>query len=234
MRHVIYKVAKGILVQSIIILSLLTLSVIQSCSGNVYDEPPHRLVDHLVKGMMAYKIPDTMQIEHSYNAIASITKALNDRVLFHRIDSTDFIKEEIRVSSRVKVTLIDPSGNKNFDITALNTEEQLVDDSTNTVWRWNIKPKRGGESELVLRATVKILDRLGENYKDIDVFEKTIKVKASAFVQTKQFVSDNWKWLMTACVIPLIIWGYKKLSARKNGAAKRPLIGFGRQTGKDQ
>jgi hypothetical protein len=169
--------------------------------------------DQLVKGLIAYKIPDSMGIYNNYKANVSITKAINDSILFRGSDENNFYyeKEEIEISSRVKVKLFDPEPKKNFEITALSTEEQLVDDSSNTVWNWNIKPIRSGENVIILRATVKILDRLGENYKDIRVFEKKIKVKASFLLTSKQFIEDYWQYLTTAIFIPLFIIGYNKI-----------------------
>ena len=175
-------------------------------------------LDELVKGKIAYEVPDTMNMGENYKATVIITKAMNDSVLFQDFDTSDFQREEIKVSSLVKVLLIDPT-EESFNITALNTAEQLVDDSTNTVWKWNITPKRGGDNELVLRVTAKILNQLGENYKDVKVFEKTIKVNAPVLTRIKQFVGDYWQWLSTAVVIPLIVWGYKTLSNRRKKIA---------------
>lgn len=191
--------------------------------------PAGSRIDGLVKGKVAYSVPDTMEIEKNYRGTVSISKALNDSILFQDLDSTQFDDEEIKISSRVKVILMDPTGNKNFDIVALNTEEQLVDEISNTVWMWNITPVKAGNNELVIRATVKILDGLGENYKDIRVFERRIKVNASLVVITKQFVVDYWQFLSTAIFIPLIVWGYKKFNERKKDSDVSRPIGFKRK-----
>lgn len=182
--------------------------------------------DQLVKGLIGYNIEDTMEIGKDYYAKVSITKSFNRSVLYHGLDSNDFHINEISISSRVKAMLLDPSGNKNFDIVALNTEEQIVDDSMNTIWNWNVRPIRAGGNDLILRVTVRILDRLGDNYRDIDVFYKTIKVEASFAFTAKQFISDYWQWLSTACIIPMIIWGYKNFKSRKKKMEYPRPIGF--------
>jgi len=176
-------------------------------------------LDQLVKGKIAYEVPDTMNVGKNYNATVIITKAMNDSILFENFHQGNFQKEEIKVTTRVKVVLIDPTEN-NFDITSLNTLEQLVDDTTNTVWKWNITPKRGGDNVLVLRVTVKVLDQLGENYKDIRVFEKTIKVYTPILTRLRHFIGNYWQWLSTVIVIPLGIWGYKILSNRRKKNAE--------------
>ena len=187
-----------------------------SCS---YDSENY-LLYKLVKGKIAYEIPDTMDMGKNYKATVIVTKAMNDSILFQNFNPRYYYREKIKVSSIVNVFLIDPTEN-NFNITSLSTAEQLVDDSTNTVWKWNITPKRSGNNELVLRVTAKVFDRLGENYKDIKVFEKTIKVNAPILTRIKQFVSENWKWLSTVIVIPLILWVRRTLLKRKQKNAEQ-------------
>ena len=187
----------------------------------------HLNIEQIVRGKIAYKIPDTMEIAKSHRATVSVSKALNDSILFQNIDNTGFIVENIRVSSRVRMTLIDPTGDQNFQVKPLGTVEQPVYDSTSTIWNWNVIPNRSGQNELVLRATVKILDDLGESYKDIPVFEKSIKVNASITVVAKQFIGDYWQFLSTTIIIPLIVWIYDRFSRReKYGTRERNQIGF--------
>jgi len=181
------------------------------------------ILDKLVKGKIAYEVPDTMNVGKNYKATVIITKAMNYSILFQDIYQGNFQIEEIKVSSVVKVDLIDPTEN-NFKVTSLNSVEQLVDENMNTVWKWNITPIRGGDNELILRVTVKVLDRLGEAYKDIRVFEKTIKVNVTFIESIKIFIVDYWKYLVpitTVIVIPLVIWGYKKLSNRRKKNAEQ-------------
>ena len=135
----------------------------------VFDEPKYQ---SLVRGKIAYNVKDSMKVGSQYKAVVGITKALNDSILFLNLDSTKFKVEEIKISSRVRVTLLDPSNNKNFNIVALNTEEQLVDTASNTIWSWNINPLQSGKNTLILRANVKVFSDLGETSKDITVFKK--------------------------------------------------------------
>jgi len=177
-------------------------------------------IDQLIKGKIAYEIPAAMNIDSSYRAIVTITKAQNNAILFSGLDSTGFYKDSIKISSRVKVSLIDPSGDKSFRIVALNTEEQLVDDSTNTVWQWNVAPLRSGNNEIILRVTAKVIDRIGENYRDIQVYNRSIQIQASFFSKVKQFWLDYWQWIITACMIPIIRSIYNKIFAKKKREAK--------------
>ena len=185
------------------------------------------ILDEIVEGIIAYEIPNSMTIGNNYKATAIISKAINDSIIFQEFNSQYFQREEIKISSIVNVFLIDPTEN-NFNITSLNTIEQLVDDSTNTVWNWYVTPKRSGDNKLALRVTVKILNRLGENYKDIKVFEKSIIVNAPILSRIKQFITDYWQWLSTVIFIPLSIWVSKILFThrKKIDDRKRKQIGF--------
>ena len=196
----------------------LSKMVFMSPSGNRKD-----IVDRLVQGRIAYHIPDTMDVGNTYKAVATVSKSESDKILFQNIDRSGFKAEVIKISSRVKMVLIDPTEDKNFKITPLNTEEQLVYNSTNSIWKWNIIPVRSGENELILRTTVKVLDELGENLKDIPVFEKKITVNASMSFITKQFIGDYWQWLSTTIIIPFILFVYHRINKKKRSNRK---IGF--------
>jgi len=173
------------------------------------------VIDGIVKGKIGYDIPETMNVGKNYNAIVTVSKSQNDSILFKNLEEVNFKREQISISSRVKIVLLDPINGKNFTITPLNTEEQLVDAKTNTVWRWNIEPKKVGENHLILRTTVKIKDRLGENYRDVEVFEKSITVEITIAKRISLFFGAYWQFLLSVIILPFGIWVYKKLKAQK-------------------
>ena len=189
-------------------------------------QKPEDTIDRLVMGKIAYDIPDTMKLEQDYRAVVSITQAQNDSVLLDGLNSSDFEIKQITISSRVKASLIDPT-KINFDINPLSTEEQLVDDSSNTTWRWNIKPKISGKNILLLKVSIKIKNRLGETPKDILVFEKPFFVESSVTTQAKNIFSEYWQWFTTVLFIPLfLLFRNSFLTRQKNKKNKREPIGF--------
>jgi hypothetical protein len=203
------------------------------------DQLPNRIphsekpsIDRIVKAKIAYDIPGTMQVEKAVRAVVSITKSLNDSVLFQGLGPATFHSSDIKVSSRVKATMIDPTGEKKFSIVPLNSEEQFVDDSTNTIWRWNITPLVSGDNVLMLLVTVKIHDKFGESSKDVIVFERSIKVQTSLVVPVRNFISDHWQWLISVILLPLIVgggkWGVNKYNERRRHRIQNP-IGFKRK-----
>lgn len=219
----------GGFVQLIFILFLL-----QSCGGykaseeSVAVEAPEQSIDsesdvtnaeidvtNLVAGRIAYDLSDSMKIGVQTQVVASITKAQNDSVLFLALDSKAFAKENIMVSSKVKMALIDPSLGNYFQIQALNSEEQFVGISSNTVWRWTVVPLKSGKNPLILRATVTIVSDMGQVPKDIPVFEKQVNVIASPFLTVQQFVEDNWQWFFGSLASPILIWSFRKRFRRR-------------------
>lgn len=163
-------------------------------------------IDDLVIGKMAYDVPSQMKVGNEHNVMVVVTKSSNDAVLFYNIAATDnFIAEPIKVSSKVKVSLIDPSG-VNFVLTPLNTEEQLVSSDCNTVWKWVVIPQKSGDNPLILRITVKVISTFGETSKDIPVFERNVKVQSAPLKSVEIFVRKNWQWLTVSLLIPLLIW----------------------------
>jgi hypothetical protein len=198
---------------------IIIASMFQSCADKKRN--PHDNIDSFVKeellskGKMAYNIPDTMDVGTQAKAIVSITKALDNNILFYGLDYIPLSTEEydttqIIVSSKVKVSLIDPSNDNNFIIHPLNTEEQFVSAKSNTVWAWNITPLRSGENNLLLRVTVSVLSDLGQTQRDIPVFDKLITVKASPLHNIGQFIGDNWQWLLGTIIFPLLVWKYNQ------------------------
>jgi hypothetical protein len=222
--------------QTISILAFVTAIIIFEITSSfdkaLYDMKFMQLDDFLTKGKFGYEIQDTMEMSNNYFCIATITKSSRDSILFSGLHSSEFVKLGVNVSSRVKVNLIDPTGT-NFTITSLNTEEQLVDDSSNTVWEWNVSPIQVGSNKLILKASAKIRDGLGDSYRDIPILKRTVFVRATFVQSVGHFISKYWIYItfgLTVILLPFWKWILNKFKKwreqRKNN--QRP-AGF--QTG---
>lgn len=192
----------------------------QSIDANIDETNTEIDVTNLVAGRIAYDLSDSMKIGVQTQVVASITKAQNDSILFLALDSKAFAKENIMVSSKVKMTLIDPSSGKDFQIQALNSEEQFVGISSNTIWRWTVVPISSGQNTLILRATVFIVSEMGHVPKDIPVFEKQVNVFASPLLTAQQFFENNWQWLIGSSASPFLIWGLRRRFRRQRNIEK--------------
>lgn len=164
----------------------------------------------LVPGTLAFKVPEEMRVGQRYDAFFRIIQQEGEAVLFEDIDSAGYTIKVIKVGSRMKATLYDPSNGRNFEITTRSSEEQKVSAASVTVWRWHIQPLRKGTHTLIAKVSVKVFDEVGEAYRDIPVYEGEITVTGSPGYTFSTFFSKHWQWLFGTLFIPLFIWLYKK------------------------
>jgi hypothetical protein len=122
------------------------------------------------------------------------------------------IVESLAVGTVMKARL---SG-ENFEILALNEEEQIVAGDTYTEWAWDVKALKSGKQNLNLTITVKVIvDGFGEKARDIPVITRGVDVQVDPVHVLSTFVGENWKWLWTALLVPLAGWGWKYYSKEK-------------------
>ncbi|WP_449438230.1 hypothetical protein [Pedobacter steynii] len=192
-----------------------SLVSIQTPQASVRDSVQQ--VDRLPIGKIVFSVPDTMQVGKNYQAISSITASLADSILFMNIDTNinqPKGKQMIKVSPRMVIRLIDPSG-ENFIVQALTSEEQIISSRSNTIWRWNLKPVNDGANMLMLNVSVILNDQDGSGRKDMTVYEKTINVEASYARSVSTFFSGNWQWILSSIFFPLIIFWYREGKKKK-------------------
>lgn len=167
------------------------------------------------KGWIAYSIPMEMKVAKSYSVKVRISKRTNGQNKSDLIlGSQDAINnknlpsiatiEDVKVSGEMLAELRGDADA--FDIKALSTEIQNIDNESYTEWEWVVTPKKSGYSPLKLVIKVKELN------KDIVVFNKDIQVKKNVSVSIQGFFDKYWQWLMTTIIIPIFIyfWNRKK------------------------
>jgi len=125
-------------------------------------------------GQLEYEIPDLMENGKQYQCKVRIggEEVAMD---FLKISSKS-VHSNIQVSDEMMVKLIDPSGGESFDITELNSEWQGIFTNQFTEWNFNVRPKKSGRFEMLLRISIKSQGRV----KDINVVQKEVLVSASA------------------------------------------------------
>jgi hypothetical protein len=97
-----------------------------------------------------------------------------------------------------------------FDIKALSTPIQNIDNESYTEWEWVVTPKKSGDSPLKLIIRVKDLN------KDIVVFNKNIKIKKNVTVAVGGFFEKYWQWFMTTIIIPIFIYFWNRKKKKRN------------------
>jgi hypothetical protein len=163
------------------------------------------------RGLIAYSVPNEMQVGEDYLVKVRISKQNDKTVLLvgdREITISDNLEdvrvESITVSPIMSASLL--SSKRDFEITTLSTEIQNIDDEGYTEWSWSVIPLQGGENNLKLNVKIRIQEEGKDYYKDITVFERKIKVKSNLGSSIKDFIFKNWEWFMGVIFIPLFQW----------------------------
>ena len=163
------------------------------------------------KGLIAYSVPNEMQVGREYLVKVRISKQNNRTVLLvgdREIPISDNLEEvkveSITVSPVMSASLL--SSKKYFEITPLSTDIQNIDKEGYTEWVWNVSPLQSGENNLKLNVKIRIKEDGNDYYKDITIFERKIKVKSNIGFSIKDFIFKNWEWFMGVIFIPLFQW----------------------------
>lgn len=108
--------------------------------------------------------------------------------------------EQIRASDTMEAQLTGPG----FDIAPVTPAVQLVSKEAVTEWQWEVEPTKTGERRLHL--TLSALIDLGgkERTYTVRTFERTLVVKVTFGERLETFVGENWQWLWTALLIPIV------------------------------
>jgi hypothetical protein len=115
----------------------------------------------------------------------------------------------IKVSRVMTLLLV----GEDFEITPLQPDRQEIVGDFRT-WEWNIKPRSGGTKILSL-TIVTYADEPGVATSVSDVEDWTVEVYVTATDRVSRFVSDNWQWLFSAVLVPVIGWaGWRLVLAR--------------------
>ncbi len=150
------------------------------------------------KGIIRYCVPDSMEVGKTYTVNLRIAKQKDSISI--KIGMPVGVTDEVRVGSTMEAKLEDPGVDK-FEIIPLDSKIQTIEDDEDfTMWRWTVRPLKKGNNELILVVTIKDKDLT----KDIPVYDKKILVHANYFYTIKGFTEENWKYILTTIVIPLL------------------------------
>lgn len=170
-------------------------------------------------GWIAYSVPEEMKVAKTYSIKVRISKKSTSQTKAHLIlGSSDAINnpslpsvatiEDVKVSGEMSAELRADAGA--FDIKALSTKIQNIDNESYTEWEWVVTPKKSGDSPLKLIIRVKDLN------KDIVVFNKNIKIKKNVTVAVGGFFQKYWQWFMTTIIIPIFIYFWNRKKKKRN------------------
>jgi hypothetical protein len=119
-------------------------------------------------------------------------------------------------SPKMRATLSGPD----FEVKAIDPEEQLVGSTQRTTWSWDITPLRAGEKlALHLRLAAVLPEELGPP-KTITTLEREINVEVTWWWLFDHYFDKYWKWLLgglgTALASTIAWWWKNRREAIKN------------------
>lgn len=168
---------------------------------NLHDEL-QKEIDQLKIGKIIFNPPNNMKVGVKERIEVRVTQdievELNKALRGRGIPQI----EKIRVYEVMKLKL---SGG-DFNIVSLSEEEQIVSKKGKTEWVWDVKPEKKGKQVLQLIATLQIKIESSQNHISHPVFEREIIVEVNPIYSTKLFLVENWKWVVTALVLPTLLF----------------------------
>ena len=185
----------------------------------VFDATSKLKENDTTSGWIAYSVPEEMKVAKTYSVKVRISKKSGSQTKADLIlGSADAINnpslpsvatiEDVKVSGEMSAELRADAGA--FDIKALSTPVQNIDNESYTEWEWVVTPKKSGDSPLKLIIRVKDLN------KDIVVFNKNIKIEKNVTVAVEGFFQKYWQWFITTIIIPIFIYFWNRKKKKQN------------------
>lgn len=159
-------------------------------------------------GQLVYSIEDTMKLGINYNVVVRILNGKSDEIGLG-LDKSNL--QDIKTSSNMEVEMVDPD--KAFNITANNSQTQIVDSLEYTEWTFIVKPILAGSHPLTITSSI-----IQENGKKEKTYSQVIYVKNDVIVTAKGFWQTYWQWVFSTIIIPLSIWLYNQNKKSKNAS----------------
>ena len=153
-------------------------------------------------GKIVFNPPDRMKVGVRERIETRISKDLSINLISSLKGWGIPLKEDLKISEFMKVRLT----GDNFDIIALNEEQQIIGPTEFTEWAWNVTPNRSGRQVLHLHVTLRIRLPFGEEKKDHPVIDRKIVVQVNPIYSTRIFASQNWRWILVTLLIPPIAY----------------------------
>jgi len=149
----------------------------------LFDGFLNRLKDIFIKsnkGKIVCSIPRVFQNNMVNTVVVRLSrKELSDSILESGLENSNLEKGKIELGKVMVVEIFEPTTAKNFEITALNNIEQVIDLSKNEFkeWQYHIKPTRQGVFTLIIRVSIlKNIDGIGAKKEDLMVWCKEVQV----------------------------------------------------------
>ncbi len=173
------------------------------------------LFDQFKPGKVVFNVPEKMELNEKRGIQLLLSLKETFPELKKKIEEAGEIRQQqIRVS-QIMTASLKGSG---FKIEAISPALQLINIDGTTEWRWEITAIEPGVQKLYLS-----MDAIfNHNGKDrpytVQTLSEEIKIVVTWQQKVSVFVGENWKWLWTTILVPLLGWLWER---RKNKADKK-------------
>ncbi|RKZ02337.1 MAG: hypothetical protein DRQ10_00165 [Candidatus Hydrothermota bacterium] len=157
-----------------------------------------KALEQLPVGQIMFNPPEKMRVGKKERIEVRVSRSLSEDLTRDLKGSGVPQVETVKVSALMKVRLLGDA----FEIIPLNEEEQIVTRSGFTQWAWDVTPLQPGRHELHLVVSVKLRIAGVEKLRDYPVIDRTVYVEVNPGYAIKNFLRKNWRWLLTAIIIP--------------------------------
>lgn len=151
---------------------------------------------NLVPGLIVFNVSDHMTVGKKESVDVRITTQNKGNIDATLHGFNELPAKEIKIGPVMKTKLQGES----FSITSINSEEQVIPASGYAEWKWRITPEASGHQTLLLIVTVTVKFLGSETNYDVEVLEKSIKVKADPVRAVKSFFVNKWEWIIGTAV----------------------------------
>lgn len=189
-------------------------------------------ISTMVENALVFHIDDSMQTGQGYKAtlalgreqvLADLKKEMEDAT---GSDAKDLIVDTaLKVAAQMRARLKDlsPASGRSFDISPMSEGNEIQDINEETgnkaFWQWNVVPLKEGKHQLELVVEV-VLNKKQNVFLPSKTIPVTIYAKSESFLsQFSGFMQENWKWMITAIIIPIFIaWLTTRIRQRQQAA----------------
>lgn len=182
------------------------------------EESAQAAVGNLLKGNMAYYVPDSMLVNQPRRVSLTVSRNMALKALEKSIeksithepdaDTSRIVSERINIANVMTANLYAMDSTK-FQIRRISEKEQYVHlgekDTTQTKWEWSVKPLAAGDHEIIIKVSALIKDGQKERPIEFEVYNGVVPVMAvpptpgekvsSVLSVTFNFVKENWEWI---------------------------------------
>ncbi len=150
-----------------------------------------------------FNVPQTISYNKIIIASAVVDLIKGSQALDHIISAKGKREGKIvNINKKIKAHLT----GSNFDILPITPESQSMSSLRLIQWKWEITPKKPGNHQLHIDLSA-FFDLNNENKnRSLKRIDKLIEVRISLFQKMQLLFKNNWQWLWTTVLIPLLLW----------------------------